>query len=189
MNKTRVLLTMIFWTLLVPGAGFGSPSGQAQAPTSAQSSENSANNSSANGSNDTPARSQNDETGEYINGKRQGFSTAKILKNRTTLSHTRPAPSPQLRSTKTMANHLRTETPRNVADSPQASRGLFSNIPGKTVRNSSSPVSPSPSTVALNGQHFKNSRDPGARLATTGGPTSPTRDTGAISGSAIKRKP
>ena len=180
-RQTRVLLTMIFWAALVRGVSSGSPSGHAQEPTSAQSSEKSASTEPASGRNDTPARGQKDQT------KRPGVPTAKTRDNRAAVTHAQPAPRRQRHSAKTTANNLRTETLQNVPDSHHASPTLSSNNPGKTVRHSSPPMSSS--TAALNGQQFKNSRDPGARMASNGGLANSTRGTAVINGSEIKPKP
>ena len=63
MRKARILLPMIFWTVLVHGAGFGSQSGQPQEQTSSQSGEKSAKDNSPYGSKDTKAGGQKDQMG------------------------------------------------------------------------------------------------------------------------------
>jgi hypothetical protein len=190
MRKARIVLPMIFWAVLVRGGSFGSQSVQAQEPTPSQSSEKATNNSSPDNSKDTQARGQKDQMGEYPDRGGKGFATAKIgtRKHSPAASHPKPAPSRELRSAKTpAASDLQTAGPQNVTDSHRISPTMSSNVPGKTVRHSSRPVSPP--TVALNGQQFKNSRDPGARMASNGGPANSTRGTAVINGSDIKRKP
>jgi len=59
--------------------------------------------------------------------------------------------------------------------------------PSKTVNRRSVPVSGS--SVALNGNHFKNNRDPGARLAISGGPLTGTKGTAVINGTNMKHNP
>lgn len=189
MRKAPILWPMIFWAVLVYGASLGSPSGQAQERTSSQSGEKSANSSRA-GSNDTLARDEKDGTGNDSDENQQSFAAVKAgtRENRPAVSHAKPPQNRQVRSAKTAAaKHLQTEELKNVPGSHQISASLSSNVPGKTIRHSSLPVPPS--TVALNGQQFKNSRDRGARMATSGGSTNSTRGTAVINGSDIKRKP
>ncbi len=190
MSKARVLLPMIFWVVLVGGATFASPSGQAREQTAATSGEKSANSSSPDGSKDTQARGQKDLMGEYPDRNGKSFATAKIgtRKHRPAVSHAKPPQNRQLRSAKTpAAKDLQTEALQNVPGSHQISPSLSSKGPGKTIGHSSLAVHPS--TVALNGQQFKNSRDPGAHMATSGGPANSTRGTAGIKGSDMKRKP
>ena len=187
---TRTLLPMVFWAVLVGAASFGSRSIQAQEPTPSQSNEKSASNSSPDGSKDNQVRGQENQMGEYPDRNGKGFATAKIgTRNRhPAANHVKPAPSRQLRSAKTpTAKDLQTAALQNVPGSYQTSPSLSSNGQGKTIRHSS--LVAHPSTVALNGQQFKNSRDPGAHMATSGGPANSTRGTAVINGSDMKRKP
>jgi hypothetical protein len=186
MSKAKVLLPMIFWVVLVGGASFGSQSNPAREQTAATSDENSAH--SSRGSNGTQARGEKDQTGNYSDESQQNFAAARkgTPKRRPAASHTKPAPSHPLRSGKTpAANNLRTVTSQN--DSHQTSLTMPSGIPNKPCKHPSMTVPPS--TVALNGQQFKNSRDPGARMASSGGSANSTRGTAVINGSDIKRKP
>lgn len=191
MSKTLVLLPMMFWAVLVGGASFGSQSGQAQERTSSRSGEKLAKDSSPDGSKDTQARGQKDQMGEYLveNEKRFAASKKSTPKRRPAASHAKLAPSRHLGSGKTpaAANNLQTETPRNVLDSHQTGSTMSSQVPNKPLKHPSMTVPPP--TMALNGQQFKNSRDPGARMATSGGSANSTRGTAVINGSDIKRKP
>ena len=191
MSKARILLPMIFWAVLVGGASFASQSNQTREQTAATSHEKSANSSRA-GSNDTQSRREKDQTTEYLpsdeNQKSFGAIKAGTRKHLPAVSHAKPPQNRQLRSAKTpAAKDLQTEALQNVPGSHQTSPSLSSSGPGKTIRHSSRAVHPS--TVALNGQQFKNARDPGARMATSGGPANSTRGTTAINGTDVKRKP
>jgi hypothetical protein len=191
MKKARFLFVMIFWAVLAQGASFGSQSGQAREQTGSQSDEKSANNSSPDGSKDPKAHGQKDQTGEYSlsdeNQKSFAAVEAGTPKVRKAVNQAKPAPR-QLRSAKTpTANNLPKETPRNTLDSRQTSSTMPSQAPNKPLKHTAMPVPPP--TVALNGQQFKNSRDPGARMATSGGSANSARGTAAINGSDIKRKP
>jgi hypothetical protein len=187
MRNTRVLLPMIFWAVLLHGASFGSETNQAQ--TAVGSDERSANHSSTADSKDIQAPGQKNPTGEGLDKNEKGFAASREgrPKRRAITSHAKPTPSRQQRSARTSAaNNLPTEAPYNIPDFHPSSPAVSSSLPGKTVRHSNPPVPPS--TVALNGQQFKNSREPGARTATSGGPANSTRGTSVINGSDIKRK-
>jgi hypothetical protein len=190
MKKTRVLLPMIFSIVLVHGASFASQSDQAQEETSSQSGEKSANHSSPEGSNDTQVRGQKDQIGRYSNENQKGVLAAKdgTLKRRLSASHAEPLPSRQLRSGKMPApDNLGTETPRDTLDSHPISLTMPSRVPNKPVKHPSMLLPPP--AAALNGQQFKNSRDPGAHLATSGGPANSRRGTAVVNGSDLKPKP
>ena len=191
MRKARTLLPMIFWAALVHGASFGSQSGQAQERTSSQSGEKAPNSSRA-GSKDTRSRGEKDQTPEYLPSRenQKSFATVKsgTRKHRPAVSQAKSPHNRQLRLAKTpAAKDLQMEALQNVLGSHQTSPSLSSSGPGKTVRHSSLPVRPS--TIALNGQQFKNSRDPGAHMASSGGPANSKRGTAVINGTDIKRKP
>jgi hypothetical protein len=182
MKKARFLCGMIFWAVLVQGASFGSQSGKAPEQTPSQSAEKSANSSSPDRSKDTQTRGEN-ENEQGFPASRQGTP-----KRRPSASQANPGPSRQLRSGKTpTANNLRTVTPRNTLDSHQTSSTVPSEVPNKPPKHAGIPVPPP--TAALNGQQFKNSRDPGARMATSGGSANSPRGAAGINGSDIKRKP
>ena len=191
MSKARVLLPIVFWAVLVGGASSASQSNQTREQTAATSHEKSANSSQA-GSNDTQGRGEKDQPTEYspADENQKSFAAVKANtgKHRPAVSHAKPPQNRQLRSAKTpAAKDLQTEALQNVPGSHRTSLSLSSSGPGKTIRHSSLAVHPS--TVALNGQQFKNSRDPGARMATSGGSANSTRGTAVINGSDIKRKP
>jgi hypothetical protein len=182
MKKTRFFFAMIFWALLVHGASFGGQSGEAPQQTPSQSGEKSANSGSPDGSRGTQTGGEN-ENEKAFPASRQG-----ALKHRPFASHVNQGPTRQLHSGKTpTANNLRTKTPRSTLDSHQTSSTVPSEVPNKPPRHAGIPVPPP--TAALNGQQFKNSRDPGARMATSGGSANSPRGTAVIDGSAMKRKP
>jgi hypothetical protein len=189
MKKARFLFGMIFWAVLVHGVSFGSQSGKAPEPTPSRSDEKSAANSSPDGSKDTQARGQKDENGKYSDENLQSFAAVKkgTLKGRPTANHLKPTPSRQQRSGKTPAtSNLRTET-RNALDSRQISSSTPSEVPNKPLQHPN--LALPPPTTALNGQQFKNPRNPGARMTASGVSANATRGTAVINGSDIKRKP
>jgi hypothetical protein len=190
MKKARFLLVMIFWALLLHGASFGSQSDREKEQTSSLSDERSATNSSPDSSKDSQARGQKDEAGKYTDANQQSFAAAKKAtpKRRPSTSQTKPASVRQQRLGTTLAgSNFQTETPGNAPDSRHTSSTISSEISNQPQKHAGMPV-PGP-TVAVNGQQFKNSRDPGARLATSGGLANSRRGTAVINGSDIKRKP
>jgi len=190
MRNGQILLPMTFWAVLVQGASFASHSDPAQEQTASQSGEKSIDNGAPDGSKDTQARGQKDQMGEYPGKNEKGLAAAKqgTRNRRPSASQAKPASSRQQRSGKTSAaDSLRTEMPRHTLDSHQTGSALPSETPNKPLKHPGTPVLPP--TVALNGQQFKNSRDPGARMATSGGSANSTRGTAVINGSDIKRKP
>jgi hypothetical protein len=190
MKKTRVLLQMILLAVVAEGTSLEAQSVQAPEQTAATSDEKS--NSSRAGSNNAQAGGEKDLTNEYSPSHDGQKSFAGVRtgtqKRRPAVGNAKPPQNRQLSSAKMpAAKNLQREAPQNVPDSHAISSTVYSNVPGKTVRHSSPSVPPS--TVALNGQQFKNSRDPGARTATSGGAANSTRGTAAINGSDIKRRP
>lgn len=183
MKTTRFLLVMIVGTGLLQGTGFAQQSNSASQQTPSQSRETFASDSS-DGQKDGQIRRAGIPHGERSAER----GTRHVRQRRPKQSHPKPAPSHQLHSDKTRAaSNPRTEMPENGKGFQQRGSTASTGIPNRVVNHRSVPV-PAP-TVAINGQQFRNSRDPGARMATSGGPTSSTRATGAINGSAIKRKP
>jgi hypothetical protein len=187
MKEAPVFLLVTFWAVLLLGASFGSQSGQAQAQASSGSDGKSAANSAPDGRNDTLG-GQKDETSKYSDESRQSFGAVKkgATKSRP-IASAKPVPSRRLRSGNTSANNPRTEKPGNTLDSHQSNSAVPSHVATKPLTHSSVPVFPP--TVALNGQQFKNARNPGARMASSGGSANSTRGTAVINGSDMKRKP
>jgi len=118
--------------------------------------------------------------------REQSADVMRIISKRPPIaSHSKPVSNHQPPSAKTLTTKGgRTEAPGRVAAPGQT--GSKANVPNEAV--SHRPSGPA-SAVSLNGQQFKNSRDPGARLAVSGGRlTSPT-GTAVINGTNMKRKP
>ncbi|HXW91191.1 MAG TPA: hypothetical protein VEK33_11650 [Terriglobales bacterium] len=186
MRKARLLFVMILFALLTRGTGWASQSKQAPEQPALPSDETSLNKSSP----DTQIHGPNEPTDKYSDENHRSFAARKdgTRQHRPAAGHAKPAPSRPLRSGKTSAaNDLRTGTPRNVLDSHQTGSAKSPAIPNKLLPRRGMPVPPP--TVALSGQHFKNSRDPGARMASSGGPASATRSPAALNGTNMKPKP
>ncbi len=113
--------------------------------------------------------------------------TRTTTKRRPIAIHSKPVPSHQPRPAKTpTTNSPHTDTPGSAAALEQTGSKAATNVPSKGV---SQRLSAPPSAVSLNGQQFKNSRNPGARLAVSGGPPTSPRGTAAINGTNMKHKP
>jgi hypothetical protein len=114
--------------------------------------------------------------------------TRSTTKRRLSAGHSKPVPTYRVRPVrKPTANSPQVHEPGSVV--PLEPTG--SKTDTKTSNNVASRRSPSvpSSAVSVNGQQFKNSRDPGARLAASGGPATIARGTAAINGTGMKRKP
>jgi hypothetical protein len=117
-----------------------------------------------------------------------GVATGSTTKPRPSLSHSKPAPTYRARSArKPTTNSPRNDESGSIAPLEQMGSKTASNIPNKAVsrRSPSVPLS----AVSVNGQQFKNSRDPGAHLAASGGPATTARGAAAINGTEMKRRP
>lgn len=114
--------------------------------------------------------------------------TRTTTKRRPIVSHPKPVPTFRVRPAKTPAtSSSRTEAPGRIAPLEQMGSRTDTNIPNKVIGHRS--VTAPPPSVAVNGQQFKNSRDPGAHLIASGGPLTSPRGTASISGTNMKHKP
>jgi hypothetical protein len=114
--------------------------------------------------------------------------TRSTTKGRPSARHSKSAPTYRARSVrKPTANSALRDEPGNIAPLELMGSKTVSNIPKKAASRRS--LSAPSSAVSVNGQQFKNSRDPGAHLAITGGPLTAARGTAAINGTKMKRKP
>jgi cytoskeletal protein RodZ len=190
MKKSWVLLRMILFAVFALSTSVLAQSAPAKEQTSSQSDKKSAANSLPDVSNDTPARAQKDQTSKYSVENQQSFAAVKqgTPKRRPAVSHAKPDPSRQQGSGKTpAADNLRMETPRNALDSHPPNTTIPSQVSRQPLIHPNRPVLPP--TVALNGQQFKDFRNPGARMAISGGSANSTRGTAVINGTDMKHKP
>jgi hypothetical protein len=188
MRQTRILLPMIFWAALGHGASIWSQSsrGPGQASSQAATPET-ADHGNENGrvtAEKDEARSDLDrnQTGPTVKAR----SSAKL---HSVTSRAKPVSHLQVRSANTAPNGS-LSAPNTSADNSelrQNGSSMSTDIPHKTANPHSVPI---PLTAdSVNGQQFKNARDPGARMATSGGAANSMRGTAVINGSDIKRKP
>jgi Sperm antigen HE2 len=120
--------------------------------------------------------------------KRSASLTKATTQRGSTTIHSQPAVRQSWRLNKTLAaNGSRIDTSRTVTGPQETSRESAVPMPSQAVSHRNLPA-PS-SAVSVNGQQFKNSRDPGAHLAVSGGPLTSSRGTAAINGTDMKRKP
>jgi hypothetical protein len=202
MKRSRFLLPMIpwaviswaviSWTVQVHAASVGLQSDQA----SKASSQAATGEASATGDENGRAQSEKDQASNNSgrsnldrNETNPAAGRKSVVKPRRAARPAKPASSHQPRSAKTAANE---SFPAGSAPSANSEFHLTgpststSNL-HKTVVARSTPVSLP--AVSVNGQQFKNARNPGARMASSGGPANSTRGTAAINGSDMKRKP
>ncbi|MGB7131710.1 MAG: hypothetical protein WBD59_12920, partial [Candidatus Sulfotelmatobacter sp.] len=84
-------------------------------------------------------------------------------------------------------NGARIDISRTVTGPREISSKTAVPVPSQAVSHRS--LSTPSSAVSVNGQQFKNSREPGAHLAISGGPLTAARGTAAINGTNTKRRP
>jgi hypothetical protein len=180
----KILLSMLFCAALAGGAGAESQLLQAEPPATAQSNEKPASIGSADA-----GLEQNQEKPEAKN--KDSAATMGAIKRRPSAGRAKSTAPHRPTLTRQTGTGTYPSTAANATDSRQMatanSQARASDVSTKTMKHSGVPVS-SPK-LALNGQQFKNSRDPGARLASSGGPATQARGTAGISGSEMKRKP
>jgi hypothetical protein len=120
--------------------------------------------------------------------KRSAYLTKTTNKRRSSTSHSQPAVIHPRRPIKTPAtNGARIDAPRTVTRPQETSLKNAVPVPNQAVSHRS--LSAPSSAVSVNGQQFKNARDPGAHLAVSGGPLTAVRGTAVINGTNMKRKP
>ena len=188
MKTARFLFLMMIAAGWLRGTGFASQSNSASQQTPSQSRETS---DSPEGQKDGQVRSEKNKMGAGNSDVGQDspeHKTKHLTQSRPNQSHAKPAPSHQVCSVKTLAtSNLRTQMPENGQGFQQKGSPASTGISNRVGNHHSVPVPPP--TVAVNGQQFRNPRDPGARLASSGGPLTATGGTAAINGTNIKRKP
>jgi hypothetical protein len=185
MKTVRLFFVMMVAAVLAPGTSLAR-----QAHPSQQAPSQGIEKSDSNYQRDVQVRDENDQTrsGEIDQiSKRLASSTKTTTKRRSNTIHFQPAVSHPRRLNKTPApNGPRIDTPRTITG-PQET-GLKTAVPVQKQVVSHRLPAPS-SAVSVNGQQFKNSRDPGAHLAVSGGPLTSSSGTAAINGTNMKRKP
>ena len=184
MKTVRLFLLMIA-ALLLPGTSLAALENTALEQGTLQSTKKSAN--------DQRGEEIRNETDQVQSGKADQNQKRPARQTRSTARRRSGANSPEaavrhrVRPDKAAANNFGALTRGTATGLRQRSAKAATAVSGKAANHRSPPVPPP--AVSVNGQHFRNSRDPGARMAVSGGPLTSTRSTGAINGTNMRRKP
>lgn len=121
------------------------------------------------------------------NQNRPASQTRSAARRRLSVNSPRAVARHRVRPDKAAANNLDARAMGRATGLQQTSAKAATPISANAASHHSPPVPPP--AVSVNGQHFRNSRDPGARLAVSGGPLTAARGTAAINGTNMRRKP
>lgn len=184
MKLERSLCMLMMAAALLEGSALASRASSAPQPATAQSSETSTDRQK------DEARNQTEQTppkeADEIEGPSAGVTRTGTTR-RSAASHPKPVPSPRLRPAKMPTkNSSRPDAPGRVAVPEPTRSKAATSLPNRSASRRPSEL---PSAVSVNGQQFKNRRDPGSRLGVSGGPPSTPRGTAAIDGTNMKRRP
>jgi hypothetical protein len=195
MKTSRFLFAMLFMAASIPGAGLEYSFAQAAQQASSLQSEKNVSNAVTGGQKDTQSSSdknQNDRNPDEKPTNSKGPSKTK-------LKHSSDANAAKPVVTRRQTQPANAPAVENLQPAAPASAPHFSQTGGSAIAPGKSAAAPNKmqpyrstapaSAFSVNGEHFRNSRNPGARLATTGGPANSTHSTAAINGSEMKRKP
>jgi hypothetical protein len=187
MMTVRLFFVMMIAGVLLPGTSLARQADHSSQQAASRSSEKSNRDHQRN----VEGRDKNGQThsGEIDQiSRRLASSTKTTTKHRSNTIHSQPAASHPRRPNKTPAmSGARIDTAVIGAGPPQTSLKTAVPVPGPAVSHRS--LSAPSSAVSVNGQQFKNSRDPGGHLAISGGPITSARGTAAINGTNMKHKP
>jgi hypothetical protein len=186
MKTTRFLFSMIIGAGLLQGTSLASQSNSATQQTPSQKTEQSTSDQQTNGE----VRGDNKQmlSAQADEGTRPPAGASRTAKHRSRASSSKPVSTHPAAPAKTpTTNNHQSEVLGSVATQQQTGLEAVTGVSSKTASHRSVPTPPS--TVAVNGQQFKSSRDPGAHLASSGGPLTAARGTAAINGTTMKRKP
>jgi hypothetical protein len=174
--------------VLLSGTSLARQADHPSQPVPSQNIERSANDQRT-GQKDAEVRGEKDlaRSGEADDKQKPILGATRApTERRPSATYSKQVPSRQPHRAKTStANSRQTDATGRISALQPA--GSNASVPNKAVIRRS--VTPPPPTVAVNGQQFRNSRDPGARLANSGGPQTSVRGTAGISGTDMKRKP
>lgn len=183
----RFLFVLTVATVLLPGTSLAR---QADHPSQRAPSQ-SADKSNSDYQRDVEVRDENEQarSGEANqNSKGSAYLTKTTTKPRSSTSKFQRAVNHPRRLNKTPGtNGAQIDTPATVTGPEGTSLKIAVPVPNQAVSHRS--LSAPSSTVSINGQQFKNSRDPRAHLAISGGPLTAARGTAAINGTNMRRKP
>jgi hypothetical protein len=187
MKTVRFFFVMMIATVLLPGTSLAR---QADHPSQPRVASQSGDKSGSDYQRDPEARNENEQTRpREVNQNSRGsaYLTKTTTKRSSSKIHSQPVVSHPRRLNKMPAtNGARIDISRPVTGPQEASLKTVA-IPSQAVSHRS--LSTPTSAVSVNGQQFKNSREPGAHLAISGGPLTAARGTAAINGTNTKRRP
>jgi hypothetical protein len=187
MKMVRLFFVMMVAVVLLPGTSLARQSDHSSQQTPSQSGDR----SNSVYQRDLEVRDENGQTrsGEADQVSKRSANLAKTTtKRRSSTIHSQPAVSHPRRFNRTpVTNGPPIDTPRAVIGPQETSRKTAVPVASRAVSHRS--LSGSSSAVSVNGQQFKNSRDPGGYLAITGGSLTAARGTVAINGTNMKRRP
>jgi hypothetical protein len=170
--------------VMLQGSGLAAQAGPVVKPATSQSGEKSADQQK------DVVRNATDQSPQKEADENRQLSAdvmRTISKRPPSARHSKPVLNHQPRPAKTLATKGgRSDAPAGVTALEQAGSKAIPSVANKAV--SHRPSAP-PSAVFLDGQQFKNSRDPGAHLAVTGGRRTSPSDTAVINGTNLKPRP
>jgi hypothetical protein len=189
MKTARFLLSVMIGAVVVlQSSSFARQSHPAPQQAASPSEEKSASDRQLNEQNHGEARAEKEQPvtsnpdGARTSPKRP---TNRVSRHRANPSQYKSAARRQLPAKTLTTNSPR--TPESVTGPQETSLKAAIAFPNKAVSHHR--VSAPPPAASIDGQHFKNSRDPGGRLAISGGSLTAGRGTAAINGTDMKRKP
>lgn len=187
MKSVRFFFVMMLAAVSLPGRSLARQADRLSQPAPSQRSEKSDNDHQR----DVEVRDKSYQTGSRDAdpiAKHSPYLMKTAIQRRSTTKHSQPAVSHPRRLNKTPAtNGPRIDTPVAVTRLQETSQKTAVPVQSQAVSHRS--LSAPSSAVSVNGQQFRNSRDPGAHLAISGGPLTVARGTAAINGTNMKRKP
>jgi hypothetical protein len=181
MKRARIFFVMMIAAVSLPDANLAAQASPAPQQAVSQSSEKSADQQK------DEVRNEKDQARPKESQEQSADVTRTASKSRPA-SHSKPVQAHKARPARTATtNGARTEAPGSLTGLEPMGSKADTKISNKAVSRRS-PSIPS-SAVSVNGQQFRNSRDPGAHLAASGGPATTARGTAALNGTDVKRKP
>ncbi|MGC2711495.1 MAG: hypothetical protein WA252_20350 [Candidatus Sulfotelmatobacter sp.] len=187
MKTVRFFFVMMIATVSLPGRSLARQADH----LSQQGPSKSGDKSGSDYQRDPEARNENEQTRpREVNQNSRGsaYLTKTTTKRPSSKIHSQPVVSHPRRLNKMPAtNGARIDISRTVTGPREISSKTAVPVPSQAVSHRS--LSTPSSAVSVNGQQFKNSREPGAHLAISGGPLTAARGTAAINGTNMKRRP
>ncbi|MFY9948169.1 MAG: hypothetical protein WAK27_05700 [Candidatus Sulfotelmatobacter sp.] len=187
MKTVRFFFVMMIAVVLLPGTSLA----RLADLSSQQAASRSSDKSNRDQQRDVEGRDKNGQThsGEIDPiSRRLASSTKTATKRRSNTIHSQAASSHPRRPNKTPATSGARIDAASIVTAPQQT-SLRTAVPVRNQAVSHRGLSAPSSAVSVNGQQFKNSRDPGGHLAISGGPITSARGTAAINGTNMKHKP